>query len=245
VNDPPFTYVLIHGGGHGAWCWDALIPHLSGPTLAVDLPGRAGKRGDLATLQVADFADSVLEDIARAGCDRVVLVGHSIAGVTLPVVANRLGDRVVHAVFVSCVVPPEGGRVVDTIAPLLRWLCVRAYRRGSRELVFPRRLSAHLFCNDMDRHTARAVLDRITPDAMGVTLEPVSRAGCFSSIPRTYIKLSRDKTLPQRRQDGMISNLGEAHVLELDAGHDAMISRPIELARLIELATERSEPIVG
>ena len=35
--------VLIHGGAHGAWCWEPLLPHLSGEVLAVDLPGR-GRR---------------------------------------------------------------------------------------------------------------------------------------------------------------------------------------------------------
>jgi pimeloyl-ACP methyl ester carboxylesterase len=231
------TYVLVHGGGHGAWCWESMVPWLSRPALAVDLPGRADKPGDLATLRIADFADSVVRDIDRAGLDKVVLVGHSMAGVVLPAVANLLGERTVHMVFISSAIPPEGGRVVDTISPALRWCCVRAYRRGSRQLVFPRWMSSILFCNDMDRHAARRVLDRLSPDAMGVTLERVTRNGYCSSVSRTFIKLLRDRTIAPRRQDRMIENLGGADVLTLDAGHDAMISRPRELAALVDRAT--------
>lgn len=34
------SFVLIHGAGFGANCWDELIPHLNTEALAVDLPGR-------------------------------------------------------------------------------------------------------------------------------------------------------------------------------------------------------------
>ena len=32
--------VLVHGGGFDSRCWDPLLPHLAGPAIAVDLPGR-------------------------------------------------------------------------------------------------------------------------------------------------------------------------------------------------------------
>jgi hypothetical protein len=35
--------------------------------LAVDLPGRRGKSGDLLTLTIADFVDSVVDDIEDEG----------------------------------------------------------------------------------------------------------------------------------------------------------------------------------
>ena len=236
MNTRQVPYVLVHGGGHGAWCWERLQRYLRRPNLAVDLPGRENKPGDLAALGIDDFARSVVADIDAAGYERVVLVGHSIAGATLPAEINMLGDRVVHAVFVSCATPKENDRIVDSIALPLRWFCVRAFRRGSRRLVFPRRLTQYLFCNEMDSETRDLVLNRITPDAMGVTLERVTRAGHFSSVPRTYIKLTRDRTIRPRRQDKMIRNLGGAQVLELDGGHDAMLSHPRELAELIDRA---------
>lgn len=236
MSNPEVPYVLVHGGGHGAWCWERLQPYLSRPSLAVDLPGRESKPANLAALRIDDFARSVVADIDAAGYERVILVGHSIAGVTLPAAINMLSDRVVHAVFVSCAIPKENDSIVDSVAWPIRWFCVRAFRRGSRRLVFPRRLTSYLFCNGMDTETRNLVLDRITPDAMGVTLEPVTRAAHFSSVPRTYIKLTRDRTIRPSRQDRMIVNLGHARVLELDGGHDAMLSHPRELAELIDWA---------
>jgi pimeloyl-ACP methyl ester carboxylesterase len=230
-------YVLVHGGAHGAWCWERLQPHLDAVSLAVDLPGRVGKPSDLSSLLVADFARSVVEDIERQGYEEVVLVGHSIAGVTLPAVADLLGTRVRRMVFVSSAIPPEGGRIVDTLSPPLRWLCQLAVRRGNRAQVLPRRVASYCFCNDMDEETTRMVLERLTPEATGVLVERVTRRGPCSTVPRTYIKLLSDRTLGPKRQDAMIANLGGAEVLELDAGHDAMLSRPAALAELVVLAS--------
>jgi hypothetical protein len=61
-------------------------------------------------------------------------------------------------------------------------------------------------------------------------------------VPRTYIKLLRDRTIRPAQQDRMIANLGDAHVLQLDAGHDAMLSQPAELAALIDLASHQTSP---
>jgi hypothetical protein len=46
--------VLVHGGAHAGDCWDLVVDELRwmAPdlrTLAMDLPGRASKPGDLAT----------------------------------------------------------------------------------------------------------------------------------------------------------------------------------------------------
>ena len=109
--------VLVHGGGHGAWCWAPTIEHLTGEVLAVDLPPKEVRGGphrfanppELLTLTVADFAASVLADVDAAGYDRFVLVGHSMAGLTIPEVARLAPERVAQLVFLSCSVPPEGG----------------------------------------------------------------------------------------------------------------------------------------
>ncbi|MDT5209867.1 MAG: hypothetical protein QOF67_2282, partial [Mycobacterium sp.] len=64
--------VLVHGGAHAGDCWDLTVDeiHRLAPdlnVLAVDLPGRRGKPGDLRTLTVGDCVDSVVADIDGAG----------------------------------------------------------------------------------------------------------------------------------------------------------------------------------
>jgi pimeloyl-ACP methyl ester carboxylesterase len=106
--------VLVHGGGHAADCWEPTIDeiHRQEPeltVLAVDLPGRRGKPGDLYTLTIADFVESVVADIEEAGLGDIVLAGHSMAGVTVPGVLTKLGSsRVREMILATAFVPPEG-----------------------------------------------------------------------------------------------------------------------------------------
>src|SRR5690606_25881978 len=110
--------VLVHGGVHAADCWDLLVAELGRQdpelrTLAVDLPGRGRTPGDLATATVDQWVHSVVGDIEAAGLGDIVIVGHSMAGVTVPGVVAELGARRVREmVLVSAFVPPQGQAIV-------------------------------------------------------------------------------------------------------------------------------------
>ncbi len=99
--------VLVHGGQHAADCWDLTVDeiHRQAPeltVLAVDLPGRRGKPGDLLGARIADWVDSVVADIEdRRDLTHVVIVGHSMAGLTVPGVATKLGSSRVREMILA------------------------------------------------------------------------------------------------------------------------------------------------
>ena len=57
--------------------------------------------------------------------------------------------------------------------------------------------------------------------------------GLESGVPMTYVKLMQDTILSPSLQDEIIATLGSAEVVELEAGHDAMVSQPEALAGLL------------
>lgn len=262
--------VLVHGGGHGAWCWEPTVEHLGSDALAVDLPpkevrggpGRFDRPPELLTLTVSDFAASVLADVDAAGYDRFVLVGHSMAGLTIPEVARRAPERVAHLVFVSCSVPAEGESILEVLtgdasdvgemaaekieAEKIEAAKIEAERieavEQSGEATGPQLDDARvieMFCNDMDEAQTRFVLDHFGNEALPVISERVSRAGLSPDIPKTWVRLLQDAVLTLDIQDRQIANLeaspgGTVTVIELDAAHNAMISRPRELAEILD-----------
>lgn len=222
------TFVLVHGGGFAGSCWDPVLPYLDAPVRAVDLPGRGSRPADLATVRVSDWVKAVVEEI---GAERVVLVGHSLAGITLPGVAAAAPERIRRLVFVSCAVPPEGGCVLDTLDPDMR-----AHSESNRQQAASKlsdELATALFCNDMTDEQRRFTLDHMLPEAMNPISEPISLAGLRGGIPCTYIKLLRDAIITPERQDRIIEKIGDAEVVEIDAGHMAMISAPQKLAEAL------------
>jgi pimeloyl-ACP methyl ester carboxylesterase len=101
------TFALVHGSWHGAWCWERLSPLLQEAghdVVATDLPCDDGA----ASFQT--YADVVCD--ALKGCsDDVVLVGHSLAGTTIPLVAVRRPVR--HLVYLCALIPDIGRSLFD------------------------------------------------------------------------------------------------------------------------------------
>ena len=253
--------VLVHGGGHGAWCWTPTLGHMQSEVLAVDLPpkevrggpGRHDQPPELLTLTVSDFAASVLDDVDAAGYDRFVLVGHSMAGLTIPEVARRAPERVAHLVFLSCTVPANGESSVDVLlagAADVGEIATANIEAASANIETaqqggdpgPQLSEARvreMFCNDMDDEQTRFVLDNFGSEALPIVAERVSREGLTADIPKTWIRLLEDAILTPGIQDVCIANLeaspgGRVTVIELGSGHNAMISHPRELAEIID-----------
>lgn len=248
-------FVLVHGGAHGAWCWEPLVEHLPGRVLAVDLPPKSirGKRVDpdselpaeLATVGLDDFATSTLADVDAAGIDRFVLVGHSMGGLTVSEVARRVPDRVHALVYVSCIIPPEGGSVIDTLPAEFRDIVRESVERAKNgDLAngpatgLDEETQRRLFCNDMDEPQTRFVLDHTGAEAPRAFDDTVTRVGIPAEMTKVYVRLARDQALAPEDQDAQIVALrespgGDVRVVELDTAHDVMISAPEQLATVL------------
>ena len=113
------SYVLVHGASHGAWCWQPVIPHLEADervdvVLPLDLPGR-GSRQDAkphADIEIADYVEAIVQAVEGADLSNVVLVGHSLAGISVPHAAARLTARLRRVVYLATAHPAPGTSVM-------------------------------------------------------------------------------------------------------------------------------------
>lgn len=204
--------------------------------LAVDLPGRGRHPADLSELTLDDFAASVVTDIDEAGFDRVLLVGHSLAGCTLPGVAKRIGDRVAGMVFLACTVPPDGGNVFDTLNPDIQKRSQeragQASADGDPQPLDPDTARA-IFGNGLSPEQWRFTLEAMVPEAVRVIGEPVHSSLLDLVDRKVWIVCTDDAIVLPERQREMAAAIG-AETVDLDASHMAMIHRPTELAELLE-----------
>jgi pimeloyl-ACP methyl ester carboxylesterase len=231
------TYVLVHGGGFAGSCWDEITPFLDGDVVAVDLPGRGRNPGELNSITVSDFVAAVASEVRRLDLTDVTLVGHSLAGLTLPGVVGDVSDRLRRVVFVSCSVPSHGvplAEVLEGFSPSAAVIAAQLGERlvDSRGVLHPD-LARVMFCNDMDEAQTASTLGRMVPEAIGVLTESADLAGLGRPVPRTFVRLTHDAIVSLETQNQMIENLGGADVVDLDSGHMAMISRPEDLARIL------------
>jgi pimeloyl-ACP methyl ester carboxylesterase len=104
------TFALIHGAWHGAWCWEPLIPELERRghrAAAVDLPC------DDPSATTMDNAKLVADSLADAD-DDVVVVGHSLGGITAAVIPLLRPVR--RVVFLGALVPRPGRSLGEVMA---------------------------------------------------------------------------------------------------------------------------------
>ena len=236
--------VLVHGGEHSGDCWDLVLAELRSRepelrTLAVDLPGHGRKPGDLATVTIGEWVDSVVADIEEAGLGDTVVVGHSMAGVTVPGVVTKLGSsRVREMILATAFVPPQGSAIADTLGGPLAVFARRAARIG-RPMKIPAPAARWAFCNGMTPAQRRLTMSKLEAESARIPGEPVDRSGLPDDVPRTWILTTRDRAQSVKSQHASIAALGGVHeVIPIDACHEVMFSHP---ERLAEILVERCQ----
>jgi pimeloyl-ACP methyl ester carboxylesterase len=128
--------VLVHGGGLTVDSCGLTVDeiHRQEPELTVttlDIPARRNKPGDLTQLTIADYVDSLVDDIESAGLKDIVIVGHSIGGMTLRGAVTKLGAaRVREMILAAAFLPPEGTSIVDSSSWLLEGIARRRAKKA-------------------------------------------------------------------------------------------------------------------
>ena len=243
------TVVLVHGGGTTARFWDRLLPLLPVGTIAVDLPGRADKPADLATLSVDQEVASVVADIeSGSGDEPVVLVAHSSGGLVVPGVVSALGGRVRSIVLNAALVPAEGGCGIDCMRQRHREglvLALAAAERDGRTITLPAPAAdpeslRHAYGGDpLDDETLLFVADpvRCVEDTVHHYFQPVHWSA-VTGVPTTYVLNERDRPVPPETQEEMARRLPEpATVIRADSGHLFPVTSPAAFAGFVTAVT--------
>jgi pimeloyl-ACP methyl ester carboxylesterase len=200
-------FTLVHGAWHGGWAWERLRAELEsrGHTVAApDLPC------DDVTAGIAEYA--------RLVPPADVVVGHSLGGLTIPLVAARL--RVFLCAFVPGIdrtdvfVPGFGStRIRDELG--------RSYypdpADAARELQYPE--DAVVLAQRLRR---QAPVDSTVPQ----------------HGPALYIVCTRDAAIRPEWQRSAARAVGPS--VDLDAGHSPMLTHPRELADILESAAREA-----
>ncbi|KAA9008169.1 alpha/beta fold hydrolase [Histidinibacterium aquaticum] len=226
--------VLVHGSGHGAWCWEAVLPHLRAAghdPVAVDMPGRGANALPLEEATLDDFADACL---AAAG-DGAVLVGHSAGGYAITAAAQARPDLVDRLIYV-CAFVPEPGTPLSGMRRLMNPPplsgAIRKAPDGRSYTVDPEQAPA-LFYNDLPEAEARAATARLCPEAVLPQETALPATDRAEALPRRYILCERDGTILPHAQEAMTSGWPAAHVTRMDTSHSPFLADPEGLARNI------------
>jgi len=239
-------FVLVHGGFHGAWCWNRTIPELERlghQAIAVDLPGHGARVGEPVTMP------GRLEAVASVIEEGDVLVGHSGGGFEITRAADAAPEKVRHVVYLAAAFPREGRTMPEALVDhgdgtaesdydvtgMLQYL--RFDDDGSMSFA-DFEGAWQFFYHDCDEATARWAFERLTPESIGDSAStPVSVPRFWAAnLPRSFILCLQDRSQPRWLADVTARRLG-VEPLTIDTSHSPFLSRPAELAQLLVHAT--------
>jgi pimeloyl-ACP methyl ester carboxylesterase len=226
-------FALVHGAYHGAWCWEQLRYELEldgHTTSAVDLPCEDPEAG------AERYADEVVHSMPKTP-EGVVLVGHSLGGLTVPVVAGR--TKTLMTVYLCAILPTPGlsfdAQQADMSTGFKPSEDPISHPDGSAS--WPERGAIESFFYDCDPDIARAAARRLRKQHWLVTQEvtPLRR---WPDSPAAYILCTDDRVIsPGYSRRAARDQLGVAPI-EMAGGHSPFLSRPRELATLLERLVE-------
>lgn len=223
------TTLLIHGGCHGAWCWDDVVGGLAECGIearAFDLPGCGNDQTLRATVDLDDQIAAVVSQVDAARDGPIRLVGHSIGGWLLPPVANARPERIVEIVFLAAPALTRDECGID-VTPADRregyYDVAAASPDNSLTITFEN--ACDRFYNHLSEQAAREAYARLTPQPFQPYLDPVPVGIEDVSLARRYLAAADDRTFPLDVASGFAASAGVT--LELLPGdHCLMLSAP-------------------
>jgi len=227
MNTLALSIVLIHGGFVDGSGWEGVYNILK-------------KDGyDVSVVQnpTTSLADDVAftKRIVDAKSGPVLLVGHSYGGVVITEAGND--PKVKGLVYVAAFAPDQGESVDSLIknpppgAPVPPILPPK-----DGFLLLDQARFAASFAADVDRKQADFMAASQVPWGVAALTGAVTEAS-WKNKPSWYLVAQDDKMIPPAAQRAMSRRAGST-VVEVPGSHAVYVSRPADVARLIEQAAK-------
>ncbi|NDU76628.1 alpha/beta fold hydrolase [Actinomadura sp. DSM 109109] len=252
------TFVLVPGYWLGAWAWDGVAANLRAAGHEVHAVTPAGQAERAAGAPPGADVEAQVADLLRLIEDgdlrRVVLVAHSGANMAVTGAADRVPARVARVVYVDTGPMPSGLAGIDFHDPGSRAELEKAVAEHGDGWQIP----VPAFDPQEDpvglaglsgEHLAE-LRERGTPQPFGTATQALTRPDPLPDTPRTLIATSIPLAAVREMGEGghpifsMMVGPGWSHH-ELPTGHWPMLSRPADLAALLDEIAAGAGPLTS
>jgi pimeloyl-ACP methyl ester carboxylesterase len=225
------TFGLVHGAYHGSWCWQRLTPELERlghRVLAVDLPSEDPQAG------ASEYAAAALGAFAEANEDLVV-VGHSLAGLTIPLIATVRPVR--QLIFLSAMLP-RPGKTHDEVLSAEPDMVLPGpeggdYQEPAGTTRWRPDAAARWFFADCPADLASWAASRLRGQCWKITSE-VTPLPAWPEVPCAYILGSSDPVINPVWSRQIVPSVLSAQPIEINGGHSPFLATPAALAQILD-----------
>ncbi|CAI0552255.1 unnamed protein product [Linum tenue] len=253
---PTHHFVLVHGVGHGSWCWYKIRTLLESSghcrVSCVDLASAGVDRTDANTLESFQEYNKPLLDLMASlpENEQVVVVGHSAGGLSVTEASHKFPSKIRVAVYLAATMLKLGfctdRDVLDAVPDLSR------YGENVNELEFAKGPNNPPTSTKVATHLLREILYNTSPPEdctlAAMLLKPgplialqsarfdddyADDLAAAEGVERVYIKTMQDNVVKPEQQDAMINRWPPSRVYALDCDHSPFFSSPFLLTGLL------------
>lgn len=238
--------VLVHGAWHDASCWNPLVPYLEASQLEVftpDLPSHGKNPADPARTNLKAYSTYISQYIENID-KKVILVGHSMAGMVISQVAEEIPDKLARLLYLSAYLPENGQSLFSLIAanaagvgksPIEEVMQISADKRYFT--INPQAIQGLFYnCSPTDQSPKAFPSQPALPFSGKVRLSEAN----YGRVPKTYICCLNDHVIPISHQRHMLKNQACGEMVQLDSDHSPFLSCPELLAKVLNSARKAS-----
>jgi pimeloyl-ACP methyl ester carboxylesterase len=231
------TFVLVHGGAHGGWCYKPMAALLRAAGHEVYCPTLTGLGDRSHLLRPGIDLDTHITDVVQLleheDLSEVYLAGHSYGGMVITGVADRALERIGHLVFLDAAQPHSGEALAEIAYSQMGPAHALARVVDGIELILFGDPEATNLYGVTDPDMVAWMKPRLKPHPWACFTQKLrmEREDAVRRLPRTIINCK--DTLGFRPPEFRHRALEGDHLFEIDTGHDLMLTEPRAVADML------------
>jgi len=238
-NAPPKTYVLVHGAWSSAAGFQQVKDRLEKAgqkVILVSLPGHGDDQTPPNTLTMDVYRDKTIEAINTVQ-GKVVLVGHSMAGLVISAVAEKIPGRIDKLVYLAAFLPADGQSLLDLATTDKDSYLGHALLPSEDKLTIgiKQDVIASAFCQDAPDVVKNLVVSTFRAEpAIPLTNKVTLTSENFGKVPKYYIHTLQDHAVSPELQKRMVAaapNVRKEY--SINSSHTPFLSMPDQLVDLL------------
>jgi pimeloyl-ACP methyl ester carboxylesterase len=222
-------FVLVHGGGHGGWCYQPVARLLQARGHIVYAPSLPGMGEHTHQLHPRIDLDTHIDDVVNLlqweDLTDAIIVGHSYGGMVITGVADRAPHRVGHRVYLDAAYPRDGESLHEHAFANIDAARQGMYVEKGVELVMKPDPAHPAFFGIHDPQLSQWTYERLTPQPWACFAQKLALRNevAMRAIPESHLICTA--TIPGRDMD-LLRERSNGRVWDIDTGHDLMLTEP-------------------
>jgi pimeloyl-ACP methyl ester carboxylesterase len=232
------TFVLVHGAWQAPYAWQFVKDQLERKgqrVVVVELPGHGADKTAPATLSMDVYRDKVIAAI-QAIQGKVVLVGHSMGGVVVTAVAEKIPDRIAQLVYIGAFLPANGQSLLALAATDSTSLLGAALVPSADQLTLDIKPESivPIFIQDGSDAVKQLVIENYRSEPAIPFTNPVSVTEAnFGKVAKYYLYTAQDHAVGLSLQKRMVAAAGIKNTFTLNSSHCPFLSMPNQVTTLL------------